>query len=74
MEESAQGRVWTGGDASSRGLIDAIGGMGRAVAIAKQKANIPQEQPVFPFNFMACSSLIFGVFLLASFSFCFGLV
>ncbi|CAO2818423.1 unnamed protein product [Amaranthus hypochondriacus] len=46
MEENAQGRVWTGGDAASRGLVDAIGGMSRAVAIAKQKANIPQEQPV----------------------------
>ena len=48
MEENAQARVWTGGDAASRGLVDAIGGMNRAVAIAKQKANIPQEQPVFP--------------------------
>lgn len=46
MEENAQGRVWTGSDAASRGLVDAIGGMGRAVAIAKQKANIPQEQSV----------------------------
>uniref|UniRef100_A0A803MXI2 Peptidase S49 domain-containing protein n=1 Tax=Chenopodium quinoa TaxID=63459 RepID=A0A803MXI2_CHEQI len=46
MEENAQGRVWTGSDAASRGLVDALGGMGRAVAIAKQKANIPQEQPV----------------------------
>uniref|UniRef100_A0A803N387 Peptidase S49 domain-containing protein n=1 Tax=Chenopodium quinoa TaxID=63459 RepID=A0A803N387_CHEQI len=27
-------------------FVDALGGMGRAVAIAKQKANIPQEQPV----------------------------
>ncbi|KAH9627542.1 hypothetical protein KSS87_008397 [Heliosperma pusillum] len=46
MEEHAQGRVWTGTDAASRGLVDAIGGMGRAVAIAKQKANIPQEKQV----------------------------
>ena len=47
MEEVAQGRVWTGNDAASRGLIDAIGGLSRAVAIAKQKANIPQDQEVF---------------------------
>lgn len=46
MEENAQGRVWTGNDAASRGLVDAIGGMGRAIAIAKQKAGIPQEQEV----------------------------
>ncbi|XP_019189797.1 PREDICTED: serine protease SPPA, chloroplastic [Ipomoea nil] len=46
MEEVAQGRVWTGNDAASRGLVDAIGGISRAVAIAKQKANIPQERQV----------------------------
>lgn len=46
MEESAQGRVWTGKDAASRGLVDAIGGFSRAVAIAKQKANIPQDRQV----------------------------
>ncbi|KAI3673310.1 hypothetical protein L6452_39427 [Arctium lappa] len=46
MEEIAQGRVWTGNDAASRGLVDAIGGFSRAVAIAKQKANIPQDKKV----------------------------
>lgn len=46
MEEVAQGRVWTGQDAASRGLVDAIGGLSRAVAIAKQKANIPQDRKV----------------------------
>ncbi|KAL8143856.1 hypothetical protein V2J09_016888 [Rumex salicifolius] len=46
MEEHAQGRVWTGNDAARRGLVDAIGGMSRAVAIAKQKANIPQDKQV----------------------------
>ncbi|KAL2479102.1 Serine protease SPPA [Forsythia ovata] len=46
MEEVAQGRVWTGSDAASRGLVDAIGGISRAVAIAKQKANIPLDKQV----------------------------
>ncbi|XP_024976709.1 serine protease SPPA, chloroplastic-like [Cynara cardunculus var. scolymus] len=46
MEEIAQGRVWTGNDAASRGLVDAIGGFSRAVAIAKQMANIPQDKQV----------------------------
>ncbi|XP_077221850.1 serine protease SPPA, chloroplastic-like [Tasmannia lanceolata] len=46
MEEIAQGRVWTGKDAASLGLVDAIGGMSRAVAIAKLKADIPQDQKV----------------------------
>ncbi|GMH11539.1 hypothetical protein Nepgr_013380 [Nepenthes gracilis] len=31
MEENAQGRVWTGTGAACHGLIDAIGGMSRAV-------------------------------------------
>lgn len=46
MEEVAQGRVWTGNDAASRGLVDAIGGLSRAVAIAKQKANVPMDEEV----------------------------
>ncbi|KZV21705.1 serine protease SPPA, chloroplastic [Dorcoceras hygrometricum] len=46
MEEVAQGRVWTGNDAATRGLVDAIGGVSRAVAIAKQKANLPLDQQV----------------------------
>lgn len=46
MEEVAQGRVWTGNDAASHGLVDAIGGLSRAIAIAKVKANIPQDSQV----------------------------
>ncbi|KAL8124024.1 hypothetical protein AgCh_011869 [Apium graveolens] len=46
MEEVAQGRVWTGNDAASRGLVDAIGGLSRAVAIAKKKADIPENKQV----------------------------
>ncbi|KAL5987505.1 hypothetical protein ACLOJK_035253 [Asimina triloba] len=51
MEEVAQGRVWTGGDAISLGLVDAIGGMSRAIAIAKQKANIPQDRQALAISF-----------------------
>ncbi|MBA0881733.1 hypothetical protein Goshw_024180, partial [Gossypium schwendimanii] len=46
MEEVAQGRVWAGKDAASRGLVDAIGGLSRAIAIAKHKIKIPQDRPV----------------------------
>jgi protease-4 len=46
MEEVAQGRVWTDKDAISHGLVDAIGGLSRAIAIAKLKANIPQDKHV----------------------------
>ncbi|XP_054805246.1 serine protease SPPA, chloroplastic-like isoform X8 [Prosopis cineraria] len=46
MEEVAQGRVWSGKAAASHGLVDAIGGLSRAIAIAKLKANIPQDRQV----------------------------
>lgn len=36
MQEVAQGRVWTGKAALERGLVDALGGVNRAVAIAKK--------------------------------------
>nr|ATB19563.1 putative SPPA1 [Juniperus scopulorum] len=46
MEDLAQGRVWTGKAAANIGLVDAIGGFSRAVAIAKQKAGIPLDEKV----------------------------
>lgn len=41
-----QGRIWTGTDALERGLIDAVGGVNRALAIAKQAAGIPEDENV----------------------------
>ncbi|RHN39535.1 putative peptidase S49, ClpP/crotonase-like domain-containing protein [Medicago truncatula] len=46
MEEVAQRRIWTGKDAVSNGLVDAISGLSRAIAIAKLKANLPQNRHV----------------------------
>ena len=40
MQEVAQGRVWSGRDALKVGLVDALGGISRAVAIAKQEAGL----------------------------------
>jgi hypothetical protein len=42
----AQGRVWTGKAALERGLVDALGGVHRAIAVAKQLAEIPEEERV----------------------------
>jgi protease-4 len=44
--ESAKGRVWTGEQALERGLIDELGGLSRALEIAKQLAGIPEGSPV----------------------------
>jgi protease-4 len=40
-ENLARGRVWSGAAAKSSGLIDDLGGMARAVEIAREKAGIP---------------------------------
>jgi ClpP class serine protease len=63
MEEVAQGRVWTGKDADSRGLVDAIGGISRAIAIAKLKANIPQDRQVccLPFFYLQFFTLVLNL-------------
>jgi protease-4 len=42
----AQGRVWTGRQALKHGLVDALGGLDTAVALAKEKAKIPANEDV----------------------------
>ena len=42
----AQGRVWTGAQAKERGLVDELGGLDRAVALAKMSAKIPANEDV----------------------------
>ena len=46
IDALAQGRVWTGRQARQNGLVDELGGLDRAIAIAKQQANIPQDSEV----------------------------
>ena len=40
IDSIAQGRVWTGAQAKRLGLVDELGGLQRAIAIAKQRAKI----------------------------------
>ncbi len=42
----AEGRVWTGADALSLGLIDVLGGLDEAIAIAATKANLTDNYTV----------------------------
>ncbi len=42
-EELARGRVWSGRAARERGLVDELGGLGRAVEIARAKAGIAPD-------------------------------
>ena len=41
VDAIAQGRVWTGRQAKAIGLVDVLGGLDRAVALAKERAKIP---------------------------------
>jgi protease-4 len=41
-----QGRVWTGTQAKSNGLIDEFGGLEKAIDIAKQLADLPADKDV----------------------------
>ncbi len=38
----AKGRIWTGRDAYQLGLVDELGGLTKAIALAKQMAELPQ--------------------------------
>jgi protease IV len=46
IDAIGQGRVWTGRQAKEIGLVDELGGLDRAVAIAKQRAKISQDTEV----------------------------
>jgi protease-4 len=44
--EIAKGRIWTGEQAKGLGLVDELGGMATALALAKKEAGIPEGQDV----------------------------
>ncbi|MEV7009849.1 signal peptide peptidase SppA [Streptosporangium sp. NPDC051022] len=44
--ELAKGRVWTGADAYAGGLVDELGGLEDALALAREKAGLPADAPV----------------------------
>ena len=46
LDAVAQGRVWTGQQAREKGLVDALGGLDTAIAIAKERAKIPKDDDV----------------------------
>ena len=46
VHEVARGRVWTGADARERGLVDELGGLGAALALARRRAGLPDDAGV----------------------------
>jgi len=51
VDQLAQGRVWTGAQARQHGLVDALGGLDRAIDIAKERAGIPADTEVEVVNY-----------------------
>ena len=46
VKQSAEGRVWTGAQARERGLVDELGGLGKALALARTLAGVDERAPV----------------------------
>jgi protease-4 len=44
----ARGRIWSGADAVNNGLVDQLGGIRDAAALARQRAGLPADAPVRP--------------------------
>ncbi|KAL3146137.1 hypothetical protein ABBQ38_015479 [Trebouxia sp. C0009 RCD-2024] len=61
LQKHAQGRVWSGKRALEIGLIDGLGGVERAISIAKQEAGIGQKQKVRLLEVSKAKSSPFGL-------------
>jgi protease-4 len=50
VHDVARGRVWTGADAAANGLVDELGGLEAALALARRRAGLPDTAParVYP--------------------------
>ena len=46
IDQIAQGRVWTGQQAKHVGLVDRLGGLQDAIAVAKQRANVAADAEI----------------------------
>lgn len=64
IDSVAQGRVWTGGQAKDKGLVDEFGGLDKAIDVAKQLAKIPAEKGVqrviLPYPTTFLEQLLYG--------------
>ena len=49
VHELARGRVWTGADAVANGLVDELGGLDHATAVARRRAGLSAAAPLRAF-------------------------
>jgi protease-4 len=57
VDKLGQGRVWTGAQAQQNGLVDALGGLDRAIGLAKERAGISPDTDVEIVTYPARKSL-----------------
>ncbi|HEX4956285.1 MAG TPA: S49 family peptidase [Thermoanaerobaculia bacterium] len=50
VDAVAQGRVWAGSDARARGLVDELGGLERAIALAAERAGLDPDKVAVSFH------------------------
>ena len=63
LRELAKGKVWTGRQALENGLVDELGGLDRAIDVAKELAEIPVDEEVVLIHYPKKKSaveIIFG--------------
>lgn len=46
VDRIARGRVWTGADAAANGLVDELGGLADATALARRRAGLGEDAPL----------------------------
>lgn len=46
VDKIGKGMVWTGSQAKERGLVDELGGLSKAIELAKKLAGIPQDEEI----------------------------
>jgi protease-4 len=61
VQEIAQGRIWSGSDALEIGLIDRLGGLDDAFALAKEKAGLDPDQK-YPLEIFPRQRTLFEAF------------
>lgn len=62
VRQIAKGQIWTGVEAKEHGLVDALGGLTTAIALAKQEAGLAADAPVTLLSFPSSKSILSMMF------------
>lgn len=62
VQEIAKGRIWTGADAKRIGLVDELGGMREALALARRAAGLTPDEAIHLVEFPAPRGLLASIF------------